>query len=63
MAERETEFAQVISTSGDHAKYNDCAKKLVAYKAIIAWIKTKDYGRTAFLNIQSRKMKSAEDPG
>jgi hypothetical protein len=33
MTERETEFAQVIATSGDHAKYNDCAKKLVAYKA------------------------------
>jgi predicted transposase/invertase (TIGR01784 family) len=38
MAERETDFAQAISTSGERAKYDECAKKLVAYKAIIAWM-------------------------
>jgi hypothetical protein len=62
MAERETDFAQAISTSGERAKYDECAKKLVAYKAIIARIRLRN-GRTAFLNIQSRKMKSTEDPG
>jgi hypothetical protein len=38
MTERETDFAQAISTSRERAKYDECAKKLVAYKAIIAWM-------------------------
>ena len=35
---RQTGLAQVIDIAGNRAKYDECAKKLLSYKAIIAWI-------------------------
>ena len=35
---RQTGLAQAIDIAGNRAKYDECAKKLLSYKAIIAWI-------------------------
>ena len=35
---RQTGLAQAIDMAGNRAKYDECAKKLLSYKAIIAWI-------------------------
>ena len=35
---RQTGLAQAIDIAGNRAKYDECAKKLLCYKAIIAWI-------------------------
>lgn len=35
---RQTGLAQTIDMAGNEAKYDVCAKKLLSYKAIIAWI-------------------------
>lgn len=35
---RQTDIAQTIDTALDKAKYDECAKKLLSYKSIIAWI-------------------------
>ena len=35
---RQTGLAQAIDVAGNRAKYDECAKKLLSYKAIIAWI-------------------------
>lgn len=35
---RQTGLAQTIDMTGNEAKYDACAKKLLSYKAIIAWI-------------------------
>ena len=35
---RQTGLAQAIDVAGKRAKYDECAKKLLSYKAIIAWI-------------------------
>lgn len=34
----QTGLAQAIDIAGNRAKYDECAKKLLSYKAIIAWI-------------------------
>lgn len=36
--ERQTALAEVIDTVADKAKYDRCAKKLLSFKAIDAWI-------------------------
>ena len=36
--ERQTDLAEAIDTVADRAKYDNCAKKLLAFKAIDAWI-------------------------
>ncbi len=36
--ERQTDLAEAIDTVADRAKYDECAKKLLAFKAIDAWI-------------------------
>ena len=35
---RQTGLAQAIDIAENRAKYDECAKKLLSYKAIIAWI-------------------------
>ena len=35
---RQTNLAQTIDLISDRAKYDECAKKILTYKAIIAWI-------------------------
>ena len=35
---RQTGLAEAIDIAGNRAKYDECAKKLLSYKAIIAWI-------------------------
>ena len=35
---RQTDIAQTIDLALDKAKYDECAKKLLSYKSIIAWI-------------------------
>ena len=35
---RQTGFAEAIDMAGNRAKYDECAKKLLSYKVIIAWI-------------------------
>lgn len=35
---RQTGLAQAIDIAGNRAKYDECAKKLLCYKAIIEWI-------------------------
>ena len=35
---RETDMAQTIDMASDKARYDECAKKLLSYKAVIAWI-------------------------
>ena len=35
---RQTGLAQAIDIAGNRAKYDECAKKLLSYKAILAWI-------------------------
>lgn len=35
---RQTNLAQTIDLAADRARYDECAKKLLTYKAIIAWI-------------------------
>ena len=35
---RQTGLAQTIDTAGNEAKYDACAKKILSYKAIVAWI-------------------------
>ena len=35
---RQTNLAQTIDLADDRARYDECAKKLLTYKAIIAWI-------------------------
>lgn len=35
---RQTNLAQTIDLAANRAKYDECAKKLLTYKAIIAWI-------------------------
>ena len=34
----QTGLAEAIDMAGNRAKYDECAKKLLSYKAIIAWI-------------------------
>ena len=34
----QTDLAQTINVAGNRAKYDECEKKLLSYKAIIAWI-------------------------
>ena len=36
--ERQTGIAQTIELAADRARYDECAKKLLTYKAVIAWI-------------------------
>ena len=36
--ERQTDIAQTIELAADRARYDECAKKLLTYKAVIAWI-------------------------
>ena len=36
--ERQTDLAEAIDTVADGARYDNCAKKLLAFKAIDAWI-------------------------
>ena len=36
--ERQTDLAEAIDTVSDKAQYERCAKKLLAFKAIDAWI-------------------------
>ena len=36
--ERQTDLAEVIDVVADKAQYDRCAKKLLAFKAIDAWI-------------------------
>lgn len=36
--ERQTALAEAIDTVADKAKYDRCAKKLLSFKAIDAWI-------------------------
>lgn len=35
---RQTNLAQMIDFAADRARYDECAKKLLTYKAVIAWI-------------------------
>ena len=35
---RQTNLAQMIDLAADRARYDECAKKLLTYKAVIAWI-------------------------
>ena len=35
---RQTNLAQTIDLSASRARYDECAKKLLTYKAIVAWI-------------------------
>ena len=35
---RQTNLAQTIDLAADRARYDECAKKLLTYKAVIAWI-------------------------
>ena len=35
---RQTNLAQTIDLATDRARYDECAKKLLTYKAVIAWI-------------------------
>ena len=35
---RQTQIAQMIDTTTDKAQYDECAKKLLSFKAIDAWI-------------------------
>lgn len=35
---RQTDMAQTIELAADRARYDECAKKLLTYKAVIAWI-------------------------
>ena len=35
---RQTNLAQTIDLVSQRARYDECAKKLLTYKAIIAWI-------------------------
>jgi hypothetical protein len=35
---RETDIAQTIETASDKARYDECAKKLLSYESIVAWI-------------------------
>jgi hypothetical protein len=36
--ERQTNIAQTIDVAADLARYDECAKKLLSYKVIVAWI-------------------------
>ena len=36
--ERQTDLAEAVDTVADGARYDNCAKKLLAFKAIDAWI-------------------------
>ncbi len=36
--ERQTDIAQTIDIAADKAKYDECAKKLLTYESVIAWI-------------------------
>lgn len=36
--ERQTDLAEAIDSVADRAKYDRCAKKLLAFKAVDAWI-------------------------
>ena len=50
--ERQTDLAEAIDVVADKAQYDRCAKKLLAFKAIDAWIlKTcvKEFYQTALL--------------
>ena len=38
IVERQTDMAQTIELAANRARYDECAKKLLTYKAIIAWI-------------------------
>jgi hypothetical protein len=38
MAERQTNIAQTIDVAADLARYDECAKKLLSYDVIVAWI-------------------------
>lgn len=45
---RQTDMAQMIELAADRARYDECAKKLLTYKAVIAWILkscTKEFSR------------------
>ena len=47
---RQTDMAQMIELAADRARYDECAKKLLTYKAVIAWILkscTKEFSRYA----------------
>ena len=35
---RQTDMAQTIELAADRARYDECAKKLLTYKSVIAWI-------------------------
>ena len=35
---RQTNLAQAIDMAADKARYDECAKKLLSYKAVLAWI-------------------------
>lgn len=35
---RQTDIAQTIDLAGDKARYDECAKKLLTYESVIAWI-------------------------
>ena len=35
---RQTNLAQTVDLAADRARYDECAKKLLTYKAVIAWI-------------------------
>jgi hypothetical protein len=36
--ERQTNIAQTIDVAADLARYDECAKKLLSYDVIVAWI-------------------------